>query len=57
MKKKAKTIDGLHLTFDTNWRYLHLFLCKMTTLLRVTFQACKFSFVPQQQHTLERLTV
>jgi len=57
MKKKAKTIDGLHWPFDTKWRYLHMFLCKMTTLLRVTFQACKSSTVPQQHHTLESLTV
>ena len=57
MKKKAKTIDGLHWPFDTKWRYLHMFLCKMTALLRVTFQACKSSTVPQQHHTLERSTV
>ena len=47
MKKKAKTID----------RSIHKFLCKMTTLLRVTFQACKSSTVLRQHHTLESLTV
>ena len=58
MKKKAKTIDGLHWPFDTKWRYLHMFLCKIPTLLRgVTFQACKSSTVPQQHHTLESSTV
>ena len=57
MKKKAKTIDGLHWPFDTKWRRLLMFLCKMTTLRRVTFQACKSSTVPQQHHTLESSTV
>ena len=34
-----------------------MFLCKMTTLLRVTFQPCKSSTVLRQHHTLESLTV
>ena len=34
-----------------------MFLCKMTTLLRVTFQACKSSSVPRQHHILESSTV
>ena len=34
-----------------------MFLCKMTTLLPVTFQACKSCTVPQQHHTLESSTV
>ena len=34
-----------------------MFLCKMTTFLWVTFQACKSSTIPQQHHTLESSTV
>ena len=46
MKKKAKTIDR-------SIQNLHMFLCKMTTLLRVTFQACKSSTVPRQHYILK----